>query len=414
MSSPRGEVVVTGLGAVTPVGLTAPETWKALCAGRSGAGRITQFDASALPVQIAAEVRGFDPTRCGDGKMAARLERFAQFALVSASEALADAGLNPGEVEPDRIGVVMNTGGGGVGLVEREKAAMDERGPRRVSPLFVPMMMSNIASCQISISLGLGGPTLTSTAACAAGVLAVVDAARLIRDGEADAIIAGGCESALTPLAFAAMSNMRALSRRNNEPERASRPFDLDRDGFVFGEGAVAMVLERRDHAEARGARIYAAVLGGAVTADAYHVAAPDPEGRGAARAMARALRQSEISPDEVDYVCAHATATEVGDVAEALAIRQALGRRADSVAVSAPKSMVGHLMGAAGALGALVAVKAIHEGVVPPTINLERQDPRCDLDCVPNVARSMEVGIAMTNGFGFGGQNIVAVFARV
>jgi len=413
VSSSRDDVVVTGLGAVTPVGLSAPETWQALCAGRSGVGRITQFDASALPVQIAAEVRGFDPTRCGDGKMAGRLERFAQFALAAATEALADAGLNPGEAEADRIGVVMNTGGGGVGLVEREKAVMDARGPRRVSPLFVPMMMSNIAACQISISLGFGGPVLTSTAACAAGVLAVVDAVRLIRNGEADVIIAGGCESALTPLSFAAMSNMRALSRRNDEPERASRPFDLDRDGFVFGEGAVALVLERRDHAEARGARIYAAVLGGAVTADAYHVAAPDPDGRGAARAMMRALQQSGLSPDEVDYICAHATATEVGDVAEARAIRQALGYRADRVAVSAPKSMVGHLMGAAGALGALVAVKAIHEGVVPPTINLERQDPECDLDCVPNVARRMEVGVAMANGFGFGGQNIVALFGR-
>ncbi len=407
------EVVVTGLGAVTPVGLTWSETWQALCAGRSGVGRITQFDASALPVQIAAEVKGFDPTRCLDGRMAGRLERFAQFALASATEALADANIAVAEAEADRIGVVMNTGGGGVGLVEREKAVMDERGPRRVSPLFVPMMMSNIASCQISISLGLRGPALTSTAACAAGVLAVVDAARLIRDGEADIIVAGGCESSLTPLSFAAMSNMRALSRRNDEPERASRPFDLDRDGFVFGEGSVALVLERRDHAEARGARIYAAAMGGAVTADAYHVAAPDPDGRGAARAMTRALQYAGLSSDDVDYVCAHATATPVGDVAEARAIRQALGPRADRVAVSSPKSMVGHLMGASGALSALVAVKAIHEGVVPPTTNLERQDPECDLDCVPNIARRMEVGIAMANGFGFGGQNIVAVFAR-
>ncbi len=407
------EVVVTGLGAVTPVGLTWSETWQALCAGRSGVGRITQFDASTLPVQIAAEVKGFDPSRYLDAKMSGRLERFAQFALAAATEALADANLVVAEAEADRIGVVMNTGGGGVGLVEREKAVLDERGPRRVSPLFVPMMMSNIASCQISISLGLRGPALTSTAACAAGVLAVVDAARLIRDGEADVIVAGGCESSLTPLSFAAMSNMRALSRRNDEPERASRPFDLDRDGFVFGEGSVALVLERRDHAEARGARIYAAAMGGAATADAYHVAAPDPEGRGAARAMTRALQYAGLSPDDVDYICAHATATPVGDVAEARAIRQALGSHTDRVAVSSPKSMVGHLMGASGALSALVAVKAIHEGVVPPTTNLERQDPECDLDCVPNVARRMKVGVAMANGFGFGGQNIVAVFGQ-
>lgn len=395
------------------MGLTCPETWQALCAGRSGVGRVTQFDASALPVQIAAEVKGFDPERCLDGKKAVRLERFAQFALASAIEALADANLAVADAEADRIGVVMNTGGGGVGLVEREKAVLDERGPRRVSPLFVPMMMPNIASCQISISLGIRGPVLTSTAACAAGVLAVVDAVRLIRDGEADVIIAGGCESSLTPLSFAAMTSMRALSRRNDEPERASRPFDMDRDGFVFGEGAVALILERREHAEARGARIYAAAMGGAATADAYHLAAPDPEGRGAAQAMTLALRYAGFSPGDVDYICAHATATPVGDVAEARAIRQALGPRADRVAVSSPKSMVGHLMGASGALNALIAVKAIHEGVVPPTINLERQDPECDLDCVPNVARRMEVGVAMANGFGFGGQNIVAVFAR-
>ncbi len=407
------EVVVTGLGAITPVGLTWPDTWQALCAGRSGVGRITQFDASDLPVQIAAEVRGFDPSRCAEGKMAGRLERFAQFALASAVEALADAGLDPQAADAHRIGVVMNTGGGGVGLVEREKGLMDERGPRRVSPLFVPMMMPNIASCQISISLGLRGPVLTSTAACAAGVLAVVDAIRLIRNGEADVVVAGGCESALTPLSFAAMSNMRALSRRNAEPERASRPFDLDRDGFVFGEGAVALVLERGGHARARGARIYAAARGGAVTGDAYHVAAPDPDGNGAARAMTLALQHAGLSPEDVDLVCAHATATPAGDIAEARAIRKALGAQADRVAVSAPKSMVGHLMGAAGALNALVAVGAIHEGVIPPTINLERQDPECDLDCVPNVARNTKVGVAMANGFGFGGQNIVAVFAR-
>lgn len=413
MSSPRDDVVVTGLGAVTPVGLNAPATWEALCAGRSGVGRITQFDASALPVQIAAEVKGFDPTRYVDARTAGRLERFTQFSLAVAADALADAGLTVDEAEADRFGVVMNTGGGGVSLVERETAVLAERGPRRVSPLFVPMMMPNIGACQVSITLGLRGPALTSTAACAAGVLAVVDAVRLIRTGEADVIIAGGSESALTPLAFSGMANMRALSRRNDEPERASRPFDLDRDGFVFGEGAVALVLERRSHAEARGARIYAAALGGAATADAYHITAPDPEGRGAARAMARALQQAGIAPGDVDYICAHATATPVGDVAEVRAIRQVFNTHADRVAVSSPKSMVGHLMGAAGALSALVAVKAIHEGIIPPTINLDRQDPACDLDCVPNAARRAAVRAAIANGFGFGGQNIVAVFAR-
>jgi len=308
---------------------------------------------------------------------------------------------------------VMNTGAGGTALVERETMVLAERGPRRVSPLFVPMMMPNIGACQVSIALGLRGPAITATAACASGVQAIVDGVRLIRDGDADAIIAGGSESALTPLSFAAMANMRALSRRNDEPERASRPFDVDRDGFVFGEGAVALMLERREHAEARGARIYAAALGGAIAADAFHITAPDPDGHSAARAVSRALERAGLAPDDVDYVCAHATSTPVGDTAEVRAIRRAFGNHADRLAVSSPKSMVGHLMGAAGTLSALAAVMAIHDGVIPPTINLDRQDPECDLDCVPHTARPAKVRAAIANGFGFGGQNIVAVFAR-
>jgi 3-oxoacyl-[acyl-carrier-protein] synthase II len=290
---------------------------------------------------------------------------------------------------------------------------LETRGPRRVSPLFVPMMMPNIGSCEVSIELGLRGPAITSTAACASGVLAVVDAVRLIQAGDADVVIAGGSEAALTALSISAMANMRALSRRNDDPTRASRPFDADRDGFVFGEGAVALVLERREFAESRGARIYAAAVGGALTADAFHITAPDPDGRGAARAMTRALRHAGLVPDDVDYVCAHATSTLVGDVSEARAIRQAFGSHVDRLAVSAPKSMVGHLMGAAGALSALAAVKAIHEGVIPPTINLDRQDPECDLDCVPKVARRARVRAALANGFGFGGQNVVAAFVQ-
>jgi 3-oxoacyl-[acyl-carrier-protein] synthase II len=411
--SAHDDVVVTGLGAITPVGLSAAETWQALVAGRSGVGRITHFDASGLPVQIAAEVRGFDATPYVDAKTAGRLERFTQFALAAAAQALADAGLAVTDDNAERIGVVMNTGGGGVGLVERETAVLAGRGARRVSPLFVPMMMPNIGACQVSISLGLRGPAITSTAACAAGVQAIVDAWRLLRDGEADAIVAGGSESALTPLAFAGMTNMRALSRRNDEPERASRPFDVDRDGFVFGEGGVALVLERRAHAAARGARIYAAVMGGAATADAYHITAPDPDGRGAARAMRQALQRAGLRPADVDYVCAHATATPIGDVAEAKAIRSVFGDHADRIAVSAPKSMVGHLMGAAGALAALIAVQSICEGIIPPTTNLDHQDPEVLLDCVPHTARKMPVRAAIANGFGFGGQNMVAVFAR-
>ncbi|MGH2376298.1 MAG: beta-ketoacyl-ACP synthase II [Candidatus Methylomirabilaceae bacterium] len=406
------DVVVTGLGAVTPLGLSGHETWQALIAGRSGVGRITQFDPSALPVQIASEVKGFDPAEYVDAKSAGRLERFTQFAVAASKQALMDAGLTL-DGQNERIGVVMNTGAGGTALVERETMVLAERGPRRVSPLFVPMMMPNIGACQVSIALGLRGPVITATAACASGVQAIVDAVRLIRDGDADAIIAGGSESALTPLSFAAMANMRALSRRNDEPTKASRPFDLDRDGFVFGEGAVALVLERREHAEARGARIYAAALGGAATADAFHITAPDPDGHSAARAMVRALERAGLAPEDVDYVCAHATSTPVGDAAEVRAIRRAFGSHADRLAVSSPKSMVGHIMGAAGALSALAAVMAIHDGIIPPTINLDRQDPVCDLDCVPHTARPARVRAAIANGFGFGGQNIVAVFAR-
>ncbi len=413
MSHPNNDIVVTGLGAVTSVGLSAAETWQALCEGRSGVGRITQIDPTPLLVQIASEVKNFDPTRYVDAKSASRLERFTQFALGVTIDALADADITVEEAEADRIGVVMNTGAGGTSLVERETEVLRQRGPRRVSPLFVPMMMPNIGACQVSIALGLRGPALTSTAACASGVLAVIDAVRLIREGDADVMIAGGSESAVTALSISAMANMKALSRRNDDPTRASRPFDADRDGFVFGEGAVALVLERRAHAEARGARIYAAALGGAATADAYHITAPEPGGRGAALAMTRALQHAGLAPEDVDYICAHATATPIGDVAEVRAIRKAFGAHADRVAVSAPKSMVGHMMGAAGTLSALVAVKAIQEGIIPPTINLDRQDPECDLDCVPNVARPAAVKASLANAFGFGGQNIVAAFSK-
>ena len=404
---------MTGLGAVTPLGMSAADTWQALVAGRSGVARITSFDASQLSVQIAAEVRGFDPSPYLDAKTSGRLERFTQFAVAVSKQAMADAGLTVDDGIADRVGVVMNTGGGGTSLVERQKMVLETRGPRRVSPLFVPMMMPNIASCEVSIELGLGGPAITSTAACASGVLAVVDGVRLIQAGDADVVIAGGSEAALTALSISAMANMRALSRRNDDPTRASRPFDADRDGFVFGEGAVALVLERREFAKSRGARIYAAAVGGALTADAFHITAPDPDGRGAARAMTLALRHAGLAPDDIDYICAHATSTLVGDVSEVRAIRQAFGSHADRLAVSAPKSMVGHLMGAAGALSALAAVKAIHEGVIPPTINIDRQDPECDLDCVPKVARRARVRAALANGFGFGGQNVVAAFVQ-
>jgi 3-oxoacyl-[acyl-carrier-protein] synthase II len=356
-------------------------------------------------------VRGFDPTRYLEHKSARRLERFAQFAVASARQALEDSGLTVDETNADRVGVVMNTGGGGVVKVHDETLVLEHKGPDRVSPLFVPMMMPNISACQVSIEIGARGPVMTATAACAAGVQAFVDAWRLIRDGEADVVIAGATEANISAIAFASLANMHALSRRNDDPERASRPFDAERDGFVFGEGAGAMILEREEHALARGARPIAALAGGALTADAHHITAPDPEGRGAARAMSRAIDLAGLCARDVDYICAHATSTSVGDVAEVAAIKRALGPQASKVLVSAPKSMVGHLLGAAGAVTAIAAALSIRDGIVPPTINQERPDPACDIDVVPNVARRQSVRVALANGFGFGGQNAVALF---
>ncbi|TAK25688.1 MAG: beta-ketoacyl-[acyl-carrier-protein] synthase II [Chloroflexota bacterium] len=407
-------IVVTGIGAITPIGLNVAEFWRNLVAGVSGVGPITAFDASALPVRIAAEVRGFDPSLYLDAKTARRLERFAQFAVAVVTQALADARLIVDEHNAERIGIVMNTGGGGVVKVVDEARVEAERGPDRVSPLFVPMMMPNIGACQASISSGIRGPVMTATAACAAGIQAIVDGWRLLRNGEADVVIAGATECAMTSLAFAGLSNMHALSRRNDDPTRASRPFDRDRDGFVFGEGAGALVLEREDHARARGATPIAVVAGGAMTADAHHITAPRPDGEGAARAMTRAMAVAGIAPKDVDYVCAHATATGVGDVAEVAAIHRAFGPCADHVAVSAPKSMVGHLLGAAGAITAIASILAIRDSIIPPTINYETPDPECALDVVPNVARRAVVRAALANGFGFGGQNAVAVFTAL
>jgi 3-oxoacyl-[acyl-carrier-protein] synthase II len=358
-------------------------------------------------------VHGFDPSKYVEPKTARRLERFSQFAVAVAKQAVEDAGLTIDDSNTERVGVVMNTGGGGTVKVHDETLVLEHKGPDRVSPLFVPMMMPNISACQVSIEIGARGPVTTATAACAAGVQAFVDAWKLIRDGEADVVIAGATEAGITGLAFASLANMHALSRRNDDPTGASRPFDLDRDGFVFGEGAGAMVLEREDHALARGAKPIAVLAGGALTADAHHITAPDPEGRGAARAMCRAIELAGLSRDDIDYVCAHATATSVGDVAEVAAIKRALGPRAEQVVVSAPKSMIGHLLGAAGAVTAMAAVLSIRDGVVPPTINVARQDPACDLDVVPNVARRQRVRAALANGFGFGGQNAVALFTQ-
>ncbi len=401
-------IVVTGLGAVTPVGLTMPQTWSALLDGVSGIGPITRFDASELPVRIAGEVKGFDPLQRMTQKQVSRSARFTHLAVAAAAEALEDAGIVVDEDTASEIGVVMNTAVAGMGEIA---AAEDDRaagGWRRVPATFVPGVIPNMPASHISMALGIHGPTLGSALACASGNYAVLDAARLIRAGEAEVVIAGGTDASISPVMFSGLAMMGALSRNNDDPQGASRPFDRDRDGFVYGEGAVALVVESERHALARGATSYAVVLGGALTSDAFHIAAPEPEGRYAAEAIRLALERSGVGPTDLDYVCAHGTSTIANDRTETRALHTALGDRATEVAVSSPKSMVGHLIGSAGALSLAVCALAIRDGVVPPTINLEHADPECDLDYVPLVKRELPVHVAIANAFGFGGQNCV------
>ncbi|HEX8939548.1 MAG TPA: beta-ketoacyl-ACP synthase II [Candidatus Limnocylindrales bacterium] len=409
--------VVTGLGAVTPIGNTAPAYWAQLLAGVSGAGIIHHFDPTPFEVRIACEVKDFDPTVAMDRKMARRMSRFIHFAMAAASEAVADAGLDFSDWSPerrDRVAVVINTGGGGLEQVIDGDETLRTKGPGQVSPFAIPALSGSMGAAQVSMKYGLTGPVITQVAACASSVIAFLDALRLIQRGEVDVVITGGSEAALLPIAFAALGNMGALSKRNDDPQHASRPFDRDRDGFVFGEGAACLVVETAEHALARGATIQAELIGAALTADAYHISAPEPSGRGAARAMTDALRDARIAPDEVDYIVAHGTSTPLNDVTETRAIKTAFGEHAYRVPVSSPKSMIGHLLGAAGAASAIAAIGAIRDGWIPPTINLDNPDlPECDLDYVPNVKRGARVETAIVNGFGFGGQNAVAVFRR-
>jgi 3-oxoacyl-[acyl-carrier-protein] synthase II len=406
-------VVVTGLGAVSPLGIGVPALWDGLIAGRSGVRRVQHFDTDNLVVKIAAEVPDFDPKAFMDPKAVRRMDRFAHFAIAGTREALADARLEITDENRDRVAVVMNTGGGGIPTIESNVTAMAVHGPSRVGPLVIPMFAPNMASSQVSIAYGIQGPTITSAAACASGVQAFVDAVRLLQAGEADVVVTGGTEAGITPVALTSLANMHALSRRNDDPQGASRPFDRDRDGFVFGEGAGVLILETEEHAVRRGASVYGEALGGALTSDAFHLTAPEPSGRGARMAMIKALNRAGMEPRELDYIAAHATATQIGDIAETLAIKDALGEHARTVAISANKSMIGHLLGAAGAISAVACVLAIRDGVVPPTINLDHPDPDCDLDYVPHVARKLPVRAAMVNGFGFGGQNASTIFRR-
>jgi 3-oxoacyl-[acyl-carrier-protein] synthase II len=410
---PARRAVVTGLGAITPIGNDAATFWSNLVGGVSGVARITAFDPSDHEVQIAAEVKGFEPKDWMDFKQARRMSRFAQFAVAAARQAIDDARLEIGDHNRDDVAVVINTGGGGLGDVASGEVTLITKGPDRVSPFMVPMMSPSMAAAQVSIQNGIRGPVITSVAACASGVQALVDAQGMIEHGDADVVIAGGTESAIIPVSFAALANMGALSTRNDDPARASRPFDAERDGFVFGEAAGVLILEAAEHAEARGAAILAEVAGGALTGDAFHISAPDPSGYGATLAMRRAIADAHLEPEQVQVVMAHGTSTPLNDATETKAIRAAFGAHADRLAVSANKSMVGHTLGAAGALSALAAVLAIRDGVIPPTINSTTRDPACDLDYVPNEARRQAVNVAIANGFGFGGQNAVSVYTR-
>lgn len=409
----RERVVVTGMGVVSPVGTGLEAFWSALVAGRSGIGPITRFDASEFATRIAGEVRDFDPTRYLDKKEARRMDRFTQFAVAAARMALEDAGLGTDGLDRDRVAVILGCGIGGIETLEDQARVLVNRGPGRISPFFVPMMIPNMAAGQIAITFGFRGPNVTTVTACASGANAIGDAFKMIQRGQVDVAVTGGTEAPITPLSVAGFCAMKALSTRNGEPERACRPFDAGRDGFVMSEGAAVLVLEGLSHARRRGARIYAEVLGYGSSCDAYHITAPDPEGAGAALAMAAALADAGLGPQDIDYINAHGTSTPLNDRLESLAIKQVFGSRAYEIPVSSTKSMIGHLLGAAGAIEAVATILTMVRGVIPPTINYEEPDPECDLDYVPNVARPARVVHALSNSLGFGGHNVTLVFGR-
>jgi len=406
-------VVVTGVGAVTPLGLDVPSTWQALLDGRSGVGPITLFDASEHAVRIAAEIKGFDPLTVVSPKEARRTDRHLQITFAAADEALRGSGLVIGPDNADRVGVVAASGVGGFRTLSQQFDVLRDRGPGHVSPFLLTSFLVDLLPGHLSIRYGARGPNFSIVSACATSASCIGEAGEIIRRGDAEAILAGGCESSIVPIGVAAFTAIRALSDRNDEPERASRPFDRDRDGFVIGEAAAMVVLESLSSARARGAPILAELVGYGASADAYHVTAPPEDGEGAARAMRLCLDRARLTPAEVDYISAHATSTPVGDRAEARAVRSVFGAAADGVPISSIKSMTGHLLGAAGALEAITCVLAIRDGMLPPTINYDTPDPACDLDFVPNVARAKRVDVALSNSFGFGGHNVTLAFAR-
>jgi 3-oxoacyl-[acyl-carrier-protein] synthase II len=408
----KRRVVVTGLGTVNPLGLDVASTWQALCQGKSGIGKVTHFDASNFSTQIVGSVHGFDVTSVMTEKDARKMDLFLQYAMVAAGQAIADADF-PDDIDRDRIGVAVGSGIGGLNTIEQNHLQLQKSGPRRVSPFLVPAAVINMAAGNIAIRFGFSGPNFAITTACTTGTHNIGFAARTIAYGDADVMLAGGAEASSSPLGMAGFAAARAMSTRNDEPEKASRPWDKDRDGFVLSDGSAILVLESLEHAQARGAKIYAEVIGLGMSDDAYHMTSPPEDGSGARKAMANALADGGIAPEEVDYINAHGTSTLVGDIAETNAIKSLFGDHAYKLAVSSTKSMTGHLLGAAGAIEAMITVLTIQNGIIPPTINLDNPDDGCDLDYVPHTARQADVRVGLSNSFGFGGTNGSLLFRR-
>lgn len=405
-------VVITGLGVISSLGQDVDTFWENITSGKSGVSVVEAFDVSEYPTRIAASIKDFDPEQYMERREARRMDRFVQFAVGAAVNALKGAALNVQEdTDPERVGVLVGSGIGGLSTWEEQHKILLEKGPKRVSPFFIPMMIANMASGQISILTGAKGPNSAAVTACATGSNAIGDSFRIIQRGDADVMICGGAEATISPTGMAGFCALRAMSTRNDEPELASRPFDVDRDGFVMGEGAGILILESLEHAQKRGAAIYAEVIGYGMSGDAFHMTDPDPDG--AARCMTKAIQSAGIDPSEIDYINAHGTSTPIGDKSETIAIKKALGDHAKKVAVSSTKSMTGHLLGAAGGVEAVICGLAIKHGIIPPTINVVNQDPECDLDVVPNTARKTDVRIAMSNSFGFGGHNATLILKK-
>jgi len=409
----KNRVVITGMGVISPIGNSVEDFWNSLLAGKSGVDYITAFDVSDYPTRIAAEVKDFTPENWIDKKDVKRMDRFVQFATAAAKLAMEDAKINMDELDRDRVGVYVGSGIGGLGTFEEQHRTLMEKGPKRVSPFFIPMMIANMGSGQVSIALGAKGPNSAAVTACATGTNSIGDAFKIIQRGEADVMFAGGAEAPIFPTGLAGFCSARAMSTRNNEPTKASRPFDLNRDGFVMGEGSGVLVLESLEHARKRGATIYAEMVGYGMSGDAHHLTQPAPEGEGAARCMRMALRDAGVKPEEIDYINAHGTSTEYNDKFETMAIKAVFGAHAYNVAISSTKSVTGHLLGAAGAIEAIACVKSIQNQIIPPTINYETPDPACDLDYVPNQPRNTKVDVTLSNSLGFGGHNATIIIRK-